>query len=105
MVRFPLKKFIYLGIIILIFTPSISFSIYYDSNNLREEITLENMKLANRNLNLDLSILPDNEFTSLNDLWYNPKIEMLIITPNITDYINAVKPLADWKNQKGVKSE
>ncbi|MGB5911953.1 MAG: C25 family cysteine peptidase [Promethearchaeia archaeon] len=36
--------------------------------------------------------------------WYNPKVEMLIITPDDEDFINAVSPLAQWKNDKGLKT-
>ncbi|MHA2430619.1 MAG: C25 family cysteine peptidase [Promethearchaeota archaeon] len=36
--------------------------------------------------------------------WYNPKVEMLIITPDDEDFINAVSPLVQWKNNKGLKT-
>ncbi|MFX1242470.1 MAG: C25 family cysteine peptidase, partial [Promethearchaeota archaeon] len=48
--------------------------------------------------------LPDIDYTSLNDLWYNPKIEMLIITPDNQSFIDAVTPLMEWNNEKGVKT-
>ncbi len=104
MVRFSLKKFIYLTILILAFTPIVSLSLYYNSINSGESISLERINVANGSLNVDLSILPDIEYTLLNDLWYSPKIEMLIITPNIPEFIDAVKPLMEWKNEKGVKT-
>ena len=53
---------------------------------------------------VDLSFIPEIDYESLNDSWYNPKVEMLIITPNKTDFIDALKPLRDWKNEKGVKT-
>ena len=53
---------------------------------------------------VDLSFIPEIDYDSLNDFWYNPKAEMLIITPNDTDFIDALKPLRDWKNEKGVKT-
>ncbi len=53
---------------------------------------------------VDLSFIPEIDYYSLNDSWYNPKIEMLIISPNKTDFIDALKPLRDWKNEKGVKT-
>jgi len=64
----------------------------------------EKIRLSNGYLNFSLSIIPEVDYASLNDLWYNPKIEMLIITPNKTDFINATKPLMEWKNEKGVKT-
>jgi hypothetical protein len=53
---------------------------------------------------VDLSLIPDINYSTLNDLWYNPKIEMLIISPNDQDFIDALKPLMDWKNEKGLKT-
>ncbi|KKL77085.1 hypothetical protein LCGC14_2038430, partial [marine sediment metagenome] len=54
-----------------------------------------------------LSFIPDIDYTTLNDQWYNPKIEMLIITPNNSEFINktdSLVNLAKWKNKKGVKT-
>ena len=49
--------------------------------------------------------LPDIDYDVLNELWYDPKIEMLIITPEgNTGFYNAAKPLMNWKNEKGVKT-
>jgi len=104
MVRLLIKKFIYLTIIILAFTPFVSLSLHSNSINSRERISLESIKTANGDLNVDLSILPDIEYTPLNNLWYDSKIEMLIITPNKPDFIDAVTPLMNWKNEKGVKT-
>lgn len=53
---------------------------------------------------VDLSFIPDIDYNSLNELWYDSKIEMLIISPNQSDFIDALKPLRDWKNEKGVKT-
>jgi hypothetical protein len=53
---------------------------------------------------VDLSFIPEIDYNSLNELWYEPKIEMLIISPNQSDFIDALKPLRDWKNEKGVKT-
>ncbi|MFX1398760.1 MAG: C25 family cysteine peptidase [Promethearchaeota archaeon] len=51
----------------------------------------------------DLSLLPDINYSQLNDIWYNHDIEMIIITPDAL-FDAAVQPLADWKNAKGVKT-
>ncbi|MFX1573246.1 MAG: C25 family cysteine peptidase [Promethearchaeota archaeon] len=72
-----------------------------NSNNL--EFPGTDIDLSN-NSKVDLSLLPKIDYEVLNNLWYNPKIEMLIITPNRSDFINTIKPLADWKNEKGVKT-
>ncbi|MFX0142789.1 MAG: C25 family cysteine peptidase [Candidatus Hodarchaeota archaeon] len=69
-----------------------------------ENYSSENLRLSNGELDVDLSILPDIDYSSLNELWYNPKIEMLIITPDNQSFIDAVTPLMEWKNEKGVKT-
>ena len=96
MVRFSIKKFIYFSIIILTLLPLVSSSLSFSFSNLENINISEDIRVSNENLDLDLSILPVIDYASLNDLWYNPKIEMLIITPNNTDFINATKPLMEW---------
>jgi hypothetical protein len=70
----------------------------------------ENQSLSEVDLNysgysdIELSFIPEIDYDSLNENWYNPKINMLIISPNETDFIDALKPLRDWKNEKGVKT-
>ena len=54
--------------------------------------------------NIDLTQLPQIDYDSLNSQWYDSKIEMLIITPDNQSFVDAVQPLADWKNEKGVKT-
>ncbi len=53
---------------------------------------------------INLSRLPPIDYDSLYYDWYHPKIEMLIITPDNESFINAVKPLMEWKNEKGVRT-
>ncbi len=64
------------------------------------EITLS----TNGYSEVDLSFIPEIDYDSLNDSWYNPKVNMLIITKNDSNFVNALKPLMDWKNEKGVKT-
>jgi len=54
---------------------------------------------------LDPSLVPEYDFTDLNETWYDHNIEMIIISPNNTDFINTLIPLKEWKTQKGVKTE
>lgn len=71
-----------------------------------------NIILSDREINpsnqipsIDLSELPQIDYEALNSSWYNPKIEMIIIAPEgNTEFVNALKPLSDWKNEKGVKT-
>ncbi|MHA1148398.1 MAG: C25 family cysteine peptidase [Promethearchaeota archaeon] len=53
---------------------------------------------------VDLSKLPEIDYESLRDEYYHPNIDMLIITPNNPSFVDAVKPLMEWKNEKGVKT-
>ena len=67
-------------------------------------ITSNNAQLKISVPYINLSKLPPIDYKSIYEEWYNPKIEMLIITPDNASFINAAKPLADWKNEKGVKT-
>ncbi|MFX1567172.1 MAG: C25 family cysteine peptidase [Promethearchaeota archaeon] len=104
MVRLSLKKFIYLILLVLIFIPIINVNFYHNSIFLNTRTPSESIETSNGYLSVDLSFLPEIDYVHLNELWYDPKIEMLIITPNKTDFIDAVKPLMEWKNEKGVKT-
>lgn len=100
---FP-KKFVYFFIILLIFSPliNIGFSLYFINTEVNNKFN--NLRISSGVSDVDTSILPDIDYTSLNDAWYNPKIEMLIICPDNQSFIDAVKPLMEWKNEKGVKT-
>ena len=104
MVKFSSKKFFYFSIIILSFLPIITFGLFSVLSSSTFLNSSKIIKLSNIDLDIDNSMLPEIDYDTLNDVWYDSKIEMLIITPNRTDFIDAVKPLRDWKNQKGVKT-
>ncbi len=104
MVRLFPKKFIYLFIIFLFFSPLINIILSYNLINTPEYYSSENPLISNGDLKINMSILPDIDYSSLNDTWYDPKVEMLIITPDNQSFINAVTPLMEWKNEKGVKT-
>ncbi|MFX1496450.1 MAG: C25 family cysteine peptidase [Promethearchaeota archaeon] len=98
---FNLKKNIKLVGIILILLIPISFRFrnnYTDKNIIYPNLNLLNS--SNNVPNIDLSKLPGIDYES----WYKPKIEMLVITPPNEDFINAVSPLVEWKNSKGLKT-
>ncbi|MFX1410201.1 MAG: C25 family cysteine peptidase [Promethearchaeota archaeon] len=104
MLRTSSKIFTWLLILLFLLSPLISLSIsqyflIYKENNLSGEQILKTSDPE-----IDLSFLPELDYLSLENLWYYPKIEMLIIAPDKTDFIDALKPLADWKNEKGVKT-
>ncbi len=100
---FP-KKFLYLFIILFLLFPSIilSYSQYFAIYN--DSYISEELNLYSSDPEIDLSFLPEIDYTSLENDWYYPKIEMLIIAPNKTDFVDTLKPLMDWKNEKGVKT-
>jgi hypothetical protein len=99
------KKYLYFLIVsILIIFPYINVNYWIFKGDFSNEPYSVNV-LANDTPDVDLSDLPDIPYDALNGLWYDQKVEMLIITPNGSeDFVNAVKPLAEWKNQKGVKT-
>ncbi|MBD3255993.1 MAG: hypothetical protein GF383_12935 [Candidatus Lokiarchaeota archaeon] len=105
MVRSTLKKricFVIFGIFLMsILGPNLIFYIIPGSNPygiISEGVAAEDPEV-------DFSDLPSIDYDYLNDLWYNPKIEMLVIVPpGLPGFKSAVEPLVEWKNQKGVKT-
>ncbi len=94
----------YLIILFFIITPLfglISISKEYNNNHM---IELNSLELSDKIANIELTDLPQIDYATLNDTWYNPKIEMLIISPNQSEFVDELKPLAEWKNYKGVKT-
>ncbi|MHA2194135.1 MAG: C25 family cysteine peptidase [Promethearchaeota archaeon] len=104
MVQFSSKKFKFSCLFLLIFLPIVNLGIIIIAPNPNNTDSMNLGIVINKPLEVDLSFLPDIDYNILNDQWYNPKIEMLIITPNQSDFIEAVKPLAEWKNEKGLKT-
>ncbi len=95
------KKTAFLSIVILILIPfsGISYYIFGDKNLNPTNVVADDVP------DVDLSELPQIDYDYLCYDWYNPKIEMLIILPpNKPDFVKAVEPLAEWKNEKGVKT-
>lgn len=104
MVRLFSKKVKFLSFSLFLLFPVLSLVLNFSSVGLGNSQSLELNMSSNGSPELDLSFLPEIDYDSLNDLWYNPKVEMLIITPNNESFINAVEPLMEWKNEKGVKT-
>ncbi len=88
--KYGLFIFVIILLIPLTFTSVIGQS---DSKNLKISATPT----------IDLSQLPEINYTMLNAAWNDQKIEMLIIV-NDSSFVNAAFPLMEWKNEKGVKT-
>ena len=95
------KKFIQVGFILLLISPIIiSCSI-----NFQNHFPEAGLKLSQEGHSIDLSLLPEFDNDSLNLHWEKPNIEMLIISPNDPNFISELIPLAEWKNEKGIRTE
>ncbi len=95
------KKTRFLSLIILILIPfsGISYYIFGDTNLNPTNVVADDVP------DVDLSKLPQIDYDYLCYDWYYPKTEMLIIVPESKpDFYEAVKPLMEWKNEKGVKT-
>ncbi|MFO8019068.1 MAG: C25 family cysteine peptidase, partial [Promethearchaeia archaeon] len=105
MVRHIGKVFLCVGLIVSVIIP-LSWMIVGNqpisgNQNMQSDLSPSNEDFLE---DLDLSGLPPINYTTLNEEWYEPKINMLIITPNQT-FSDAVEPLKEWKNEKGVKTK
>jgi hypothetical protein len=99
------KRYIRVGIILLLISPMITiFSINLQNYIKSPNIVDPKIALTKEAPNLDSSFIPSFDNSSLASLWENPNVEMLIISPNIPNFINSLIPLADWKNSVGVKT-
>ena len=99
-----LKKKKNISLIILILFIIVNLNFYIFSDNSIEANNYIKIEVSDDLPNVDLSKLPKINYDALNESWYHQKIEMLIITPNNQDFVDAVTPLMDWKNEKGVKT-
>ncbi len=98
------KKIFFVTFLLLTLLPVVGFCINQDPLKLEISKDSKSIELFAKPPNVDLSLLPAINYDSLYEIWYDPKIEMLIITPDNDNFTKAVTPLKDWKNQKGVKT-
>jgi len=100
--KLSLKKFILISIIVLILIPFIPLNIEDGIQGNDRRHNLINLKIATTPV-INISKLPEINYSALNALWNDQKIEMLIIV-NDSSFIDAATPLVEWKNEKGVKT-
>ncbi len=103
MTKTGFKKLAIFSLIILVLIPVVSLMIEFSSPITNDKNLLNKLKTANNVPEIDLSQLPEIDYETLNATWYDQKIEMLIII-NDTSFLDAVTPLMEWKNEKGVKT-
>ncbi len=103
MLNFYSKKLKFFCIFLLIFLPIIGLTFKISSHNMKTANRLEVNPSISGYPEVDLSFIPETDYSYLNDSWYNPKIEMLIISPN-ENFSAELNRLMEWKNEKGVKT-
>jgi len=84
------KKLKFFCIILLIFLPIIGSILNSSFLTMKSSNFLEVHLSSNGTPDVDLSSIPEIDYSDLNDLWYNPKIEMLIISPNNSEFIETL---------------
>ena len=96
----PMKRRNSIVLLVILFFPSVlSLSQAFVKNN--RSVIASAILLNDYNSTLDLNHLP-----AINQIsWSYPKTEMIIITPNDSQYIDAVKPLKEWRDSIGVKTQ
>ncbi len=104
MVLFSSKKIKFFFFVLLIILPIITLPLNYALIQLKQSNSLDVYPAHMGYSDFNLSFIPEINYDPLNELWYNHKIEMLIITPDKMDFVETMKPLMDWKNEKGVKT-
>ncbi|TFG00358.1 MAG: hypothetical protein EU541_02460 [Promethearchaeota archaeon] len=97
--RQPQYLAFFLIMVLLVPLGAFSFSFFGE----KAQYNTNSISTSNSSPDVDLSSLPQIDYETLNQSWYDQNIEMLIIVPN-ENYVDEVQPLADWKNQKGVKT-
>lgn len=94
------KKIIKFLFIFYIFLISFPLNYNFDTIGTSKDNILNSPDSSYYFSSIDLSKIPEID----TNIWYKPKVEMLIISPNDVDFINAATPLMQWKNEKGVKT-
>ena len=104
MFKLSSKKSFYLLFVLFILFPSVILNYSFLEGNIPNS-SINITVLADSTPDVDLGELPDIPYEYLNEMWYDPKIEMLIITPENEPYFEGnVTQLMEWKNTKGVKT-
>ncbi|MFX1340475.1 MAG: C25 family cysteine peptidase [Promethearchaeota archaeon] len=104
MFKLSSKKSCYLLFVLFIILPSVILNCSLFEGTISNSYIHINV-LADNPPDVNMRKLPDIPYDELNEMWYDPKIEMLIITPDGNQaFVNACKPLMEWNNERGVKT-
>jgi len=98
------SKKICLLLISLLFVSMVFVSAQFTHTGVIGEKHLKTGNLDYGNLNASSLDLPKINLQEIDDRYYNSGPEMLIVAPNDPDFVEALEPLAKWKNEKGVKT-
>ena len=98
------KKVIGLLFILILIVPLFISITISDENRSKNFFYYNSINTSSDFSKVDLSVIPEINYTALNSTWYEPKIEMLIIIPNDSAFYDACVPLMNWKNEKGLKT-
>jgi len=105
MAKRGLQKLIIFLIVLVLIIPVITLWMDFEGQYTSEKDIIENLSSSNALPSVDDLSLPEIDYDSLNDAWINQKVEMLIITPNDSQFIEAVEPLKEWRDSIGVKTQ
>ena len=89
---------------LILFNPNFFFSFIFVSK--RDNIHINNENVQKNYQKLDINIdLPALNYKIHYYNWFNPKIDMLIILPNQSNFSTTMQSLLEWKNKRGWFSE
>jgi len=103
MVKRGFQKLIVFSILLVFIFPVITLRMDFKRQYTSKKDIIDNLSSSDSHLSVDNLTLPKINYEALNDAWINQKIEMLIIV-NDSSFVDSVKPLMNWKNEKGVKT-
>ena len=98
-----LQKIIIFSIVLVFIIPVLTLRMDIEGQYAIEKNIIENLSSSDSHLSVENLTLPKIDYEALNDVWFNQKIEMLIIV-NDSSFVDSVTPLMNWKNEKGVKT-
>ncbi|MBY8988292.1 MAG: hypothetical protein KGD61_07550 [Candidatus Lokiarchaeota archaeon] len=98
----------YLVFLFLLMSISLSNITYISLLHFKVQGNVFKVNFLNQDLNFQFNLnfvsLPRIDYSDAYYNWFNPKIDMLILTPNRYQFLTSIQPLMKWKNEIGLKS-